>query len=191
MTQLTRCPEGHFYDGSKFRTCPFCQQAGPVKATQPMVSPQPADPLRTPEPPAVPSTTPDDMVQTVGYYENMQDQPVTGWLVIVGGPGRGKDFRLRPGRNYIGRSGDMDVVLDADQTVSRNKHAIIVFDPVSRATLCQPGESRELFYLNGRMVTEASALKPRDILSIGKTRLAFIPFCDEGFSWDDSPEGQA
>lgn len=190
MTQLTRCPEGHFYDGSKYRTCPFCQQAGPVKVTQPMMPPQPAEPLRAPAPPAASPAAPEDISKTMGYYEDMKEQPVTGWLVIVEGPGRGKDFPLRPGRNYIGRSGDMDVVLDGDQTVSRNKHAIVVFDPVSRSTLCQPGESRELFYLNGKMVTEASELKSRDVLSIGKTKLAFIPFCNRDFSWDDPREEQ-
>lgn len=188
MTQLTRCPEGHFYDGSKFRTCPFCQQAGPVKATQPMTSPPPADPPRGAQPPAVPPA--EDMGKTVGYYEDMSS-PVTGWLVVIEGPGRGKDFRLRPGRNYIGRADTMDVVLDGDPAVSRNKHAIVVFDPVSRTTLCQAGESRELFYLNGRVVTETAALKRGDILSIGKTRLAFVPFCDEDFSWEAPLESHA
>lgn len=181
MTQLTRCPEGHFYDGSKFRTCPFCQQTGPAKATQPMAPLTPAEPPRAPEPPA-----PEDMDKTVGYYENMAEAPVTGWLVIVEGPGRGRDFRLRPGRNYIGRSSAMDVVLDGDQAVSRNKHAIVVFDPVSRTTLCQAGESRELFYLNGRVVTEAAELRRGDILSVGRTRMAFVPFCGEDFSWEDA-----
>lgn len=186
MTQLTRCPEGHFYDGNKFRTCPFCQQSGPAKVTQPM-----RQPPAVPEEPRLPGPEtpgPESMEKTVGCYADMSVSPVTGWLVIIEGPGRGKDFRLCPGRNYIGRSNTMDVVLDGDQSVSRNKHAIVIFDPVSRTTLCQAGESRELFYLNGRVVTETVTLQRGDILSIGKTRLAFVPFCDENFSWDGQTE---
>lgn len=190
MTQLTRCPEGHFYDGNKFRVCPYCQQAGgPVRPTMPMTPPSaPTPPVRPAASPAASPAEPDEMNATVGYYDNMPKAPVTGWLVIIGGPGKGQDFRLRPGRNYIGRAGGMDVVLDGDPMVSRNKHAIIVFDPVSRSTLCQPGESRELFYLNGQVVMEAARLKRGDVLSIGKTKLAFVPFCDENFAWDESPE---
>lgn len=186
MMQLTRCSEGHFYDGNKFRICPYCQQAaGPVKPTMPMTPPIAAAP---PMKPVANPAESDEMNVTVGYYDSMPKAPVTGWLVIIDGPGKGQDFRLCPGRNYIGRASDMDVVLDSDPMVSRNKHAIIVFDPVSRSTLCQPGESRELFYLNGKVVTEAAQLKRGDILSIGKTKLAFVPFCDESFTWDESSE---
>ena len=181
MTQLTRCPEGHFYDGNKFRVCPYCQQAaGPVKPTMPMPG------MPTPEAKPVDPAQLDEMGATQGYYAGMEKAPVIGWLVIVDGPWKGQDFRLCPGKNYIGRSRDMDVVLD-DPMVSRNKHAVVLFDPVSSTALCQPGESRELFYLNGKVVTETVALKRRDILSIGKTKLAFMPFCDEEFTWEEPP----
>lgn len=188
MTQLTRCPEGHFYDSSKFRTCPYCQQtAGPVKPTVPMSSPAPAA-APAPQAPSSDVLTQEDIGATQGYYDPSLKKPVVGWLVIVDGPGRGQDYRLCSGRNYIGRASNMDVILSGDPAISRSKHAIVVFDPVSRVTLCQAGESRELFYLNGKVVTETAQLKRGDVLTIGKTKLVFVPFCDESFAWDDKTE---
>lgn len=127
----------------------------------------------------------DDDAKTVRYYETESGiEPVAGWLVCIDGEEQGKSYNLKDGRNFIGRSAHMDVVLK-DNTVSRDKHAVILYEPKKREFLAQPGESRELFYLNDEVVLGFVKLKANDVLQIGNTRLMFIPFCSETFSWDD------
>lgn len=112
-------------------------------------------------------------------------EPVVGWLVCVSDSHYGESFKLKSGRNFIGRSVEMDVVLNRDNTVSRDRHAILLYEPKRRSFLVQPGESRELFYLNDDVVLTTEELKPYDILSIGQTQLVFIPFCTKTIAWDD------
>ena len=75
--------------------------------------------------------------------------PCVGWLVALNGVHAGQDFRLKVGKNFVGRDLSMDIVLDGEKSVSRNKHAIIVYEPKQHLYLVQPGESSELVYLNG------------------------------------------
>ena len=177
MANLTRCANGHFYDADKNRSCPYCNQATAGGATTPLNPPQPQPPVRPP-------VTPEDTGETVGFYNEMTTKPVVGWLVSIEGTTAGKDFRLCSGRNYIGRGKDMDIVLEGDNKVSRNKHAIVLFDPKSQKTLCQAGESRELFYLNENVVTGTVELKQGDVITIGDTQLMFVPFCGDLHTWN-------
>ncbi|MCD8347689.1 MAG: FHA domain-containing protein [Lachnospiraceae bacterium] len=112
-----------------------------------------------------------------------QAQPIVGWLVCVEGNNYGKAFDLYCGKNFIGRSSEMDVSLD-DKTVSRVKHAIIVYEPKERRYFAQPGDSHELFYRNETVVLSSTELNDRDTLTIGKTKLVFVPFCDQRFGWE-------
>lgn len=127
----------------------------------------------------------DDDAKTVRYYETETGvEPVVGWLVCIQGEDMGKSFNLKDGRNFIGRSAKMDVVLK-DNSVSRDKHAVVVYEPKRREFLAQPGESRELFYLNDNLVLNFEKLQINDIIQVGNTKLMFVPFCSEVFSWDD------
>ena len=78
----------------------------------------------------------------------------------------------------------MDVCLSKDGSVSRNKHAVILYEPKQNVYLVQPGDSKELFYVNDEVVISGQPVKRNDLLIIGDTRLLFIPCCDENFSWD-------
>ena len=111
--------------------------------------------------------------------------PVVGWLVCIEGKHLGKAFPLFTGKNFIGRSIDMDVCLENDLSISRNKHAIIVFEPIQRLFFAQPGEGHELFYVNDNVVLASTQLKAKDVISIGLIKLMFVPFCDEKFGWDE------
>jgi len=124
--------------------------------------------------------------KTVGYYErSMGTEPVVGWLICLTGGHFGEDFRLKSGRNFIGRSTEMDVVIAKDSAVSREKHAIVVYEPKGRKFLAMPGEAKELCYLNGDVVLTPVEINSGDKLSLGETELMFIPCCGEEFSWDD------
>lgn len=119
-----------------------------------------------------------------GNVERRSYDPVVGWLACLNGKLKGCDFRLKSGKNFIGRDDTNDVVLEGEAKVSRKRHAAVIYDPKQNCFLAQPGESRELFYLNGELVVSACELKGGDRLEVGDVRLMFVPLCGEGFRWD-------
>lgn len=124
--------------------------------------------------------------KTVSYYGGtLETEPVVGWLVCIEGKLLGKAFELKNGKNFIGRSPQMDIVLEGDANVSRDRHAIVTYEPKGRMFFAQPGEARELFYVNDQVVLMNVVLNDRDVISVGKTQLMFIPLCGPEFSWDD------
>lgn len=123
---------------------------------------------------------------TVGYYSRVIGvEPVVGWLVCIEGEYRGESFKLKSGRNFIGRAANMDVVLSADHSISRYKHAAIIYDPKSRQFIVTAGEARELCYLNGELVLSNLKMNAYDILNLGATSLMLIPCCGDRFSWEE------
>ncbi len=191
---LTRCENGHFYDAERFDTCPHCNQASISTVLQDDDgSKEYTMPLNPPV--AEPATGLDDLVsevketedgaqKTIGYFGEVPTEPVVGWLVSIEGSNFGEDFRLKTGRNFIGRSTSMDVALTGDSSVSRDKHAIILYEPKSNIFLVQPGDAKELFYLNDKVVLTATEINAYDIISLGGTKLLFVPCCSDKFNWD-------
>lgn len=238
---LTKCSKGHYYDGDKYSSCPFCSGAGAGPAADSVtVAAGPgssdvtvslgsasaandpvtvmssnhaasSDPVTqksyqtgvtgdyTPQMDNfsnIPGTNPfpDDDVVTQSHYQPIMDnfveepvsaEPVVGWLVCISGRYFGQSFPLKAGRNFVGRSPQMDVCLGGENSVSRERHAVIIYEPRGRMFLAQPGDSRELFYLNDKVVLDNEKLNPYDILSIGKVDMMLIPFCTEKFAWED------
>lgn len=111
--------------------------------------------------------------------------PIVGWLVCVKGPNRGKDYRLHSGTNYIGSHKDMDVCIDNDRTISREKAASISYDDRGQVFFIQRGEGRNLVYLNGKAVRSDADLNSYDRILIGATELVFVPLCSEQFKWQE------
>ncbi|MBE5924161.1 MAG: FHA domain-containing protein [Lachnospiraceae bacterium] len=128
-----------------------------------------------------------DMQKTVSFFsENGSNQvPAVGLLLCVEGDNFGETYLLKAGKNFIGRSNTMDVVISEDNSVSREKHAIILYEPRKRMFLAQPGESSELYYVNGEVVLNVLELHEYDEISLGKTKLLFVPICGPQFSWED------
>lgn len=125
--------------------------------------------------------------------------PVVGWLVAIDGPAKGRDFRVFSEGNEIGRANHFRIVIKDDETISqRDPHAVITFDPrgSDAAYYIQPG-GRHLVYVmrqgaNSREVVLApTRLQAYDIIELGKSKLLFVPLCNEWFRWqmsdDDSP----
>ncbi len=153
------------------------QAAAPPVATPPVATPPVA------APPAV--APPPNATVRVGAIAKagIKTEPVAGWLVCLEGPDRGRDYRLHMEKNFIGRAQNMDVVLDGDSTVSREKHAVVIFDPRKKVFWALPGEASGLVYLNGDIVNSPVTMKAHDILEVGQTKLALIPFCGDRYSW--------
>lgn len=207
---LTKCNNGHYYDADKFDNCPHCDGGNAVNNMPEMgdetvdmdYQTAPATPIV--EPPTEPLTgmTPvnrptsrtaapvEDIEMTVGigsYFneeKHIKIEPVVGWLVCIEGSDYGASFNLKAGKNFVGRGAAAnDIVLKGDQGVSREKHAIIVYDPKSKAFMAQPGLSSELFYVNDAVILQATILNAKDVISIGNTKLMFVPFCGPDFTW--------
>lgn len=190
---LTRCENGHFYDAERFNTCPHCNQAsvstvmqdenGENKYTMPLTPPEEVGNGLGILVSQVKETD-DGSQATIGYFGAVSTEPVVGWLVAIEGSNFGEDFKLKTGRNFIGRSTSMDIALTGDSSISREKHAIILYEPKSNIFLVQPGDAKELFYLNDKVVLNATEINAYDVLSLGSTKLMFIPCCSEKFNWD-------
>jgi hypothetical protein len=162
----------------------------PVASPPAVAAPVVAPPVVTPPVVAAPVVSPvvappPNATVRVGAIAKagIRTEPVAGWLVCLEGPDRGRDYRLHMEKNFIGRAPNMDVVLDGDSTVSREKHAIVIFDPRKKVFWALPGEASGLVYLNGDIVNSPVQMKADDILEVGQTRLALIPFCGDRYSW--------
>lgn len=198
---LTRCNSGHFYDSDKYGSCPHCASAGAATASDVTVPMMPDDsktmPLQgidginevvgtTQSLSNAQTRSQDDDQKTISFSsQSIGVEPTVGWLVIVGGKDMGTDFRLKAGRNFIGRSPSMDIALKNDKTVSREKHGIVVYDPKSYTYIVQPGTAKELCYLNDEVVLSPQVLELNDVITVGETKLLFVPLCTkDGFNWD-------
>ena len=117
------------------------------------------------------------------------ENPVTGFLVVVAGPGRGSVAHLGYGMNAIGRDAEQSVSLDyGDLQISRNAHCLITYDTKSAVFYIQPGEGRSLTYLDDQPVLVPSALTNGQQMQLGETTLRFIALCGESFDWGSNPQ---
>lgn len=198
--KMTRCPEGHFYDPTKHNSCPWCALPADVEGgekTRPMAGPPPLPPplppgrVAGPPPPPPPPLPPPPPVPKAGAETRRmgvetkvgKNDPVVGWLVCLAGPDRGRDFRLHAEKNFIGRSPLMDVCVPGDESVSRDRHALVIFDPKKQQFWAVPGDATGLLYLNGDVVHAPAPMSADDVLEMGQTKLVLIPFCGAKYSW--------
>jgi hypothetical protein len=198
--KMVRCPEGHFYDPGKHNACPWCalpadggaspEKTRPVRpGAIPEAAPPPlpfaaAGPAAAPLAGGAPLPKP-GVTRRIGQDATPgKADPVVGWLVCLEGPDRGRDFRLHGEKNFIGRSSAMDVVILSDDTVSREKHGVVIFDPKKQVFWALPGDSSGLVYLNGEIVHTPTQINAHDTIEIGQTKLVLIPFCGERYTWN-------
>jgi len=198
--KMTRCPEGHFYDPTKHNSCPWCAlpvdveggertrpaQASAVPPPLPppgVIAGPPSPPPPLPPPPPPPLPKPGATRRAGAEASGSKSDPVVGWLVCLAGHDRGRDFRLHAEKNFIGRSPLMDVCVAGDESVSRDRHALVIFDPKKQTFWAVPGDASGLVYLNGDIVHSPTQMKGDDVLEVGQTKLVLIPFCGEKYSW--------
>ena len=105
--KLTKCENGHFYDSDKYPECPYCNTD--LLRDRSIVRTGEAE-----QPAAVETAAPAG--------------PVTGWLVVLDGPEKGRDLRLGVGRSFLGLDADgTPVTLSADAPLSARR-AVLVYD---------------------------------------------------------------
>lgn len=216
---LKRCNNGHFYDAEKYTTCPHCNPTVSASEVTVAMNPEDMAPeitaatgafgeedsktvslqdavsaaVEQPAAPSRPSAAPVQMddAKTVSYYaDSFGTEPVVGWLTCIEGDHYGESFPLKSGRNFIGRNANMDVVLAGDMSVSRERHAVVIYEPKAKCFIAQAGDARELFYLNDNVVLNNEMMKNYDVLSIGNEKLIFVALCGPQFCWEDTKNNE-
>ncbi len=207
---VTRCKHGHWYDSGMYKSCPHCKQAGerlglwaddieeddhtvPI-AEAGLFQGEELDALiRKSSGRATPQEGGDgeeegqedgDKTIAFGFFGMAKKEPVTGWLVCMTGSERGQDYRLHVGKNFIGRSPSMDVVLTDDKAISRKKHCSVIYEPKESTFYVAPEEGNPV-YLNDQLLKTIERLKEGDKIMVGDTSLIFVPFNREGRKWEE------
>jgi hypothetical protein len=113
--------------------------------------------------------------------------PVVGWLVVVGGPGLGAYRPIFEGNNSLGRARAQRIPIDfGDDSISSEEQAYIRYDSADRAFLFVPNLAKtNIVSINNKKPTGAVPLQAMDVITVGRTQLAFVPFCGDEFDWSE------
>lgn len=179
---VVKCKSGHFYDDTKYSTCPHCN-----KGLRSMNKEDFEDDLNVEETTGIffnesVKVEVDDREMTIGAYSSITgNRLLAGWLVATDGPEKGRDYRIYPGWNKMGRSLEHDIYLGSDRTISREEEAAVIYDPKSSFFYFKgfPGTG---IFRNGKR-SDTDRLEHGDVIEIGESRLVFIPFCTEERKW--------
>lgn len=207
---VVKCNHGHWYDAAVHGSCPHCERENGrlgvlvdrVEEDDKTVSFMDLDEsLEEQVSSSIQSSKDEDDFDIPDFFDSSQDeddktmafgffgvaeeiQPVVGWLVCITGEETGKDYHLHSGKNFIGRSNRMDVVLLKDPEIARDKHASVVYDPRGHKFYLSPEEGN-FVYLNGTMLKESAQIKENDRIQVGTTEMVFVPYCKEERTWQE------
>jgi hypothetical protein len=122
-----------------------------------------------------------------------EQDPVVGWLVVVGGPGIGSYRPIFEGNNTVGRATTQRVALDfGDDTISSEEQAYIRYDSSARSFLFVPNLAKtNVVSINDKRPTGAVELNQMDVITMGRTQLVFVPFCGAEFDWAELSDAKA
>ncbi len=166
--KVKQCPNcGNIYDEGKHASCPKCQALPKTEPSQSNIG----------------KTEPADNGMKTQPASILKDiDPVVGWLVCIEGPMRGMDFRIYGGYNYIGRESG-EIVIQGDNQISREKHAVISYYAKRDTFFVGPAEGRNIIELNDEPVFNATEMQSYDIITVGNTKLMLIGLCGKRFNW--------
>ena len=116
---------------------------------------------------------------------NPMDDPPTGWLVAINGPGRGSVLTVGIGNNGVGRGDEPRVPIPFnDNEISRGQSFSVVYDPKHRKYYLLPGSGKTLVYFEDQPVLERIDLKTGMSFQVGQTTFRFVALCDDNFDWE-------
>jgi hypothetical protein len=101
-------------------------------------------------------------------FADQKGQECVGWIVVMSGTMKGKDFRLVNGKNVIGSAADCDIVI-TDSYLSSH-HATIRFD--DGIYIFKDLDSTNGTYVNGKKIN-SEQIVDNDTLRVGRTELRF------------------
>ena len=143
---------------------------------------------------AVPEPNPDRTVLLRGRQKiervTFDRDPVVGFLVVVGGPGLGAFRPIFEGNNTVGRATSNRIPIDfGDDTISSEAQAYIRYDATDRSFLFVPNLAKtNVVSVNDKRPAGAVELKAMDVITLGRTQVALLPFCGSDFDWSEISE---
>ena len=203
---MNKCPSGlHFYDDEKYTQCPYCLKNAEtgIEDVNEMLTEFKnveigemlteknedssllnsyrliADSLKE-------GIEIDDVDSdlTIGVYsEEKGNKLLVGWLVCILGAEKGRDYRLFHGVNRMGQGRGCEIEIVDDPEMS-SEQLRIVYDGKGACFYVVPTDGN-LTYLNGQVLKEAKPIFKGDKLSTGSSVFVFVPFLDNGKTWDD------
>ena len=176
---LTECGNGHLYNTDQYVACPYCNNN--------MGNRIDFNARETVAPEAYRNVTEEPKEnRTVPVFEKrIMIETVVGWLVCIEGVEKGKDYQIGAKNNTIGRGEEMDIRICGDETISRENHARLSYDPKHNDFYIIPAENVNNIYLNDEPVYIPTKLSAYDLLELGESKFAFIPFCSDRFNWEE------
>jgi hypothetical protein len=198
---MVQCASGHFYNPSVNASCPHCQNQGSSQGKTFGITPpqqqnsfQNNNAQKTVGQPNIPEGEitggkpivgpPSNEGKTIGLFAKKAGiDPVVGWFVCIEGKDRGQDYRIHTEKNTIGRSASNDIQILGDNTISRDNHATVVYDPKKKDFRLLAGGGRGIVYVNDEAVDYSTPLKKGDIIELGESKIMFVPLCGSDFDW--------
>ena len=202
---IIRCVNGHYYDSAKYEDCPVCKnqdqkiselrirlQTGLSEirdsmdedVTIPIIQRGGMTVEVGGEKHHVNGGAADEDCVTVALFSKARGTSlVTGWIVCIEGPLKGRDFRICHGMNWVGLNMDSDICLSGASEVSLNKHCSIVYDIKSNQFFIFAKNG--IVFLGDELAREPKMLSAGDMIGIGNCKFEFIPFCREGRLWKE------
>jgi len=208
MSDMILCKRGiHYYDSKKNSDCPYCKRIAEGRGGDPTAPASSSDINPSSgvnptegfekgtkrEPTIARGRTPHiDRSATAPWYSGDKEdgeesfEPVVGWLVAIEGSEKGRDFRLKPGRNMIGRTMNCEVCIEDDDLMSK-EHAIVYYYGEINNFYIEDNRSKHgTFLLPGKnLVIERKPIKDGDKVKVGKTVFILKTLCNGEFKWED------
>ena len=210
---MKQCAKGHLYDETKNAVCPYCNGPatqgkavpltegynGGFNVVEALESIEKSDngfkPTVAPgitSNPFTETVAPDMGVgnpfgETVAVNENRAHafRAAVGWLVVIDGPYKGRDFALHTGDNTVGKKESNTVALDFDDYVSRERCVIVTYDDRGNRFYISKGQTKNNIYINDRILLSDRELCDYDVIEIGKTKLVFRTLCNDQFKYPE------
>ncbi len=158
--QLEKCIKGHIFNILKDKNCPYCIL---VKDEEQIIDEE-------------------DAIKTLAYIEE-NIEPVVAWLVCIEGSEKGKDYKLKDGRNFVGSNFDMDICILGDEKIAKDNHFSISYNSKQRVFVISPGITGNIVYVDKKALYETKVLENFSLVEVSNTKLVFIQFCGDNFSW--------
>ena len=187
---IIQCINHHYYDNTKTDLCPYCAKLespldfedGDNLREQQTVFKESAFSANEGQKTEMYGESIGEGDKTISLFsDEAENQFTVAWLVCMSGPVKGKSYTLHKGRNFAGRSIEMDIILSDDLLLSREKHFSVVYDPKDNRFYIVAGSGRT--YLNEVHLQGEKEITEGDIISAGESEYIFIPFCKEGRIW--------
>jgi hypothetical protein len=150
-----------------------------------------------PEPVKAPKPEPEEAPRTVLVrgrqkieHSTFERDPAVGFLIVVGGPGLGAFRPIFEGNNTVGRAKTNRIPLDfGDDAISNEAQAYVRYDSSDRSFLFVPNLAKtNVVSVNDKRPTGPVPLQAMDVITIGRTQVAFLPFCGAEFDWSEISE---